>query len=108
MPDMFEKIKSIAEYIAPDLFHSQVTTLLLLICITVVAVLAYYLTKAILMLFEHVILRSPTEWDDDLLNVRFTRAVSQLSPALVVSWMLPHLFGDTDGSVGWIDVVTSL
>ena len=108
MADMFDKIRSIAESLAPDFFHSQLTTLLLLLCIAVVAVAAYYLTKAVLMLFERVILRSPTEWDDDLLNVRFTRAVSQLSPALVVSWMLPHLFGDVDRSVGWIDVVTSL
>lgn len=108
MADMFDKIKSIAESVAPDFLHSQLTTLLLLLCIAVVAVAAYYLTKAVLMLFEHVILRSPTEWDDDLLNVRFTRAVSQLSPALVVSWMLPHLFGDGDRSVGWIDGVTSL
>lgn len=108
MADMFDKIKSIAESLAPDFLHSQLTTVLLLLCIAVVAVAAYYLTKAVLMLFEHVILRSPTEWDDDLLNVRFTRAVSQLSPALVVSWMLPHLFGDGDRSVGWIDGVTSL
>lgn len=108
MADMFDRIKIIAESLAPDFFHSQLTTLLLLLCIAVVAVAAYYLTKAVLTLFEHVILRSPTEWDDDLLNVRFTRAVSQLSPALVVSWMLPHLFGDGDRSVGWIDGVTSL
>ena len=108
MADMFDRIKTIAESVAPDFFHSQLTTLLLLLCIAVVAVAAYYLTKAVLTLFEHVILRSPTEWDDDLLNVRFTRAVSQLSPALVVSWMLPHLFGDGDRSVGWIDGVTSL
>lgn len=108
MADMFDRIKTIVESVAPDFFHSQLTTLLLLLCIAVVAVAAYYLTKAVLMLFEHVILRSPTEWDDDLLNVRFTRAVSQLSPALVVSWMLPHLFGDGDRSVGWIDGVTSL
>lgn len=108
MADMFDRIKTIAESVAPDFFHSQVVTLLLLLCIAVVAVAAYYLTKAVLMLFERVILSSPTEWDDDLLNVRFTRAVSQLSPALVVSWMLPHLFGDGDRSVGWIDGVTSL
>jgi hypothetical protein len=108
MADMFDRIKTIAESVAPDFFYSQVVTLLLLLCIAVVAVAAYYLTKAVLMLFERVILRSPTEWDDDLLNVRFTRAVSQLSPALVVSWMLPHLFGDGDRSVGWIDGVTSL
>lgn len=108
MADMFDKIKSIAESVAPDFLHSQLTTLLLLLCIAIMAVAAYYLTKAVLMLFERVILRSPTEWDDDLLNVRFTRAVSQLSPALVVSWMLPHLFGDGDRSVGWIDGVTSL
>ena len=72
---MFEKIKYVADYVAPNFFHSQVTTLLLLVCIAVVAVAAYYFAKAVLLLSEHVILRSPTEWDDDLLNQRFTRAV---------------------------------
>ena len=30
---------------------------------------------------------------DDLFNSRFLGAVSQLSPALVVKWMLPGFFG---------------
>lgn len=105
---MFEYIKNLADSVSPVVFHSQVTTLLLLLCIAVAAVVAYYLTKGFLMLFERVITHSPTKWDDDLLNERFTRALSQLSPALVVSWMLPRFFGDGVESVGWIDVVTSL
>lgn len=105
---MFEYIKNLADSVSPVVFHSQVTTLLLLLCIAVAAVVAYYLTKGFLMLFERVITHSPTKWDDDLLNDRFTRALSQLSPALVVSWMLPRFFGDGVESVGWIDVVTSL
>lgn len=105
---MFEYIKNLADSVSPVVFHSQVTTLVLLLCIAVAAVAAYYLTKGFLMLFERVITHSPTKWDDDLLNERFTRALSQLSPALVVSWMLPRFFGDGVESVGWIDVVTSL
>ncbi len=60
------------------------------------------------LLLLQLILRSPTEWDDDLLNPRFMRAVSQLSPAITVAWLLPKFFSDTPGEVRWIDILTSL
>lgn len=79
----------------------------LLIGIAIVSILSYYLTKAILWSLEKAIQRSPTHWDDDIFNRRFNRGVSQLAPALMVSWLLPRLFGDNGDSVHWLDVVTS-
>lgn len=79
----------------------------LLLGIAIVSILSYYLTKAILWSLEKAIQRSPTHWDDDIFNRRFNRGVSQLAPALMVSWLLPRLFGDNGDSVHWLDVVTS-
>ncbi|MDE5705421.1 mechanosensitive ion channel domain-containing protein [Muribaculum sp.] len=105
---MSESIKEIVGTIAPETLHPHLATVLLLTGIAIISVIAYFVTKGVLMMFEKMILRSPTEWDDDMLNPRLMRAVSQLAPALVISWLLPQTFADSPGSVKWIDVVTSL
>ena len=105
---MVEYIKEVAASVAPQFAHEQVQNILLLCCIAAMSVAAYYLAKGLLVLFEKVVLRSPTQWDDDLINMRLLKAVSQLAPALIVTWMLPQFFSEGDTSVRWIDVVTSL
>ncbi len=105
---MSDSIKEIVGTIAPETLHPHLASVLLLSGIAIVAMIAYFVTKGVLMMFEKVILRSPTDWDDDMLNPRLMRAVSQLAPALVVSWLLPQTFADSPASVKWIDVVTSL
>lgn len=65
---------------------------LLLVITLLSAVLCYYITKYFLRALEKLILKSPTEWDDDLINMRFLKAVSQLAPAICVRWMLPGFF----------------
>ncbi len=82
-------------------------TLILLTGIALVSVGAYYAAKCVLWIIERGVKRSPTEWDDDIVNSRFTRAVSQLAPALVVSWLLPKFFGSNPDQVRWLDVLTS-
>ena len=89
-------------------FHQVAVDGLMALLIVVCAVAAYYVTRVLLQVIERLILRSPTEWDDDLLTPRFLRAVSQLAPAIVVAWMLPRCFGDSPGSVMWLDGLTSL
>ena len=105
---MSDSIKEIVGTIAPETLHPHLASVLLLSGIAIVAMIAYFVTKGVLMMFEKVILRSPTDWDDDMLNPRLMRAVSQLAPALVVSCLLPQTFADSPASVKWIDVVTSL
>lgn len=105
---MSDSIKEIVGTIASETLHPHLASVLLLSGIAIVAMIAYFVTKGVLMMFEKVILRSPTDWDDDMLNPRLMRAVSQLAPALVVSWLLPQTFADSPASVKWIDVVTSL
>ena len=104
---MFEQIRSILSGFVTGPFNGQIITAILLTALALVAVAAYYITKMVLYGVEKVIMRSPTEWDDDLLNPRFMKAVSQLAPAIVVSWLLPQLFTESPWSVRNIDMLTS-
>lgn len=88
--------------------NSVIITLVLLAGIFIASVACYYITKWLLHFLEKVVLRTPTEWDDDLLNPRMMRAVSQLAPAFAVRWLIPGLFGDTADSVEWLSAITSL
>ncbi len=81
---------------------------LLLIFIAIISAASYYLVKHLLSFLEKFVLRSPTNWDDDLFTPRFMRAVSQLAPALIVNWMLPGFFGENASSVFWLRSLTSL
>lgn len=72
------------------------------------AVLCYYVTKIILRLLERLVLRSPTEWDDDLVNMRLLKAISQLAPAICVRWMLPGFFSAHPVAFKWLSSITSL
>lgn len=83
-------------------------TVILLCGIALTACAAYWLTKWMLRLVEHIVLRSPTDWDDALINRSLLKALSQLSPAFAVSWMLPGFFGDDEASFLWLSSVTSL
>lgn len=80
----------------------------LLAGITIGSVVAYYLSKYMLKAVEYIVHKSPTTWDDDLINDRLMRAIAQLSPAMAVHWLIPGLFGETAGSVDWLSAITSL
>ena len=104
---LINSIKESLEGVIYGPFSSQIITLILLFSLGLLAVAAYYIAKMILNVLEKVILRSPTEWDDDMFNPSFMKAVSQLAPAIVVSWLLPEFFSDTPDSVRWVDTLTS-
>lgn len=104
---MFENIEDYLRSSIDGSGAEWIVTLILLGGIAAVSVLAYYAAKGALWLVERAVMRSPTEWDDDLINPRFTRAVSQLAPAMVVSWLLPHFFGENPEQVHWLSVLTS-
>lgn len=60
------------------------------IAIALVAWVAYVVCIKILVpLVNYITLKTDTEWDDDLLNEKVLRAVSQLVPAILVAWLLP-------------------
>ncbi len=89
-------------------YRSQIISLLTAAGIFVTAVAAYYVCKWILYLVGIAIDKTPTKWDDDLIDHRLMRAVSQLAPALTVNWLLPAFFRANEFHyVRWITVLTS-
>lgn len=78
------------------------------LCIVAVAAVAgYWLTRLLLRALESFVSRSSTTWDDDLLNLRMMRAISQLTPAIVVWALLPAAYaGGSDATVRFVDIAT--
>lgn len=83
-------------------------TVSVLVGIAVLMVASYYLCEVILMLVSKLVEKTETDWDDDLLNTRFLKALSQLAPALVLNWLLPEFFFRETDPIHWIKLVTSL
>lgn len=89
-------------------YHTQIITWILLAGIALTAVAAYYVSKIVLYGIGYLVDKSPTKWDDDLIDHRFLRAVSQLAPALVIDRLLPAFFRANEiDYVHWIKVLTS-
>ena len=86
----------------------MIINILLLLFVGAISVASYYLLKYLLRIVEKIILRSPTHWDDDLINSRLLQAISQLAPALLVNWMLPGFFGRSPMAFRWLSALTSL
>lgn len=74
--------------------------------IAVLAVGSYYLMRLVEGGVMFFVRKSPTKWDDDILNTRCLKAISQLVPAIVVALLLPRFFSESDSSVRWIDIFT--
>lgn len=85
-----------------------IISLILLIGTAAVAVIAYWLTKLLLYGVERIVYHSPTDWDNDLIDSNLLKAVSQLSPAFAVSYILPELFGWSPASFYWLSALTKL
>lgn len=104
---MFEQLRS---YLSSTIgIHQGLPlTLTLLAFIACVCVASYYICKFLLAGVERVVHRTSTDWDDDLITPRFLRAVSQLAPAFVVSWLLPGFFQASDSDARWLSTITSL
>ena len=77
-----------------------------LIGMALIAIVSYHAFRKVEAIAMHFISKSSTTWDDDLLNDRFLRAVSNLMPALVVYYLSPLVFSSITGSAGWVNVAT--
>jgi len=87
--------------------HSRfITTSVEIATIALTAIASYYIMRLIETAAIYFISKSRTRWDDDLLNQRFLKALSQLMPAIVVAWLLPQFFKAHDYTYNWIRVVT--
>ena len=77
-----------------------------LIGMALIAIVSYHAFRKVEAIAMHFISKSSTTWDDDLLNDRFLRAVSNLMPALVVYYLSPLVFSSITGSAGWVHAAT--
>lgn len=74
--------------------------------IFLISVASYFLFKNLLTPVIHIITRkTATEWDEDILDSRAMKAISQLAPALVLSWLLPSAVSN---HIWWVDIFERL
>ncbi|MDE6277814.1 MAG: mechanosensitive ion channel family protein [Muribaculaceae bacterium] len=104
---MLDYLRHVATEIIPASWPSWLSIVILCAGVALVAVLTYYIAIYFLRIVEKVISRTPTTWDDDLLNRRILRAISQLAPAITVNWLLPALFGHTPQTFNLLSTLTS-
>ncbi|MDE6330648.1 MAG: mechanosensitive ion channel family protein [Muribaculaceae bacterium] len=108
---MDQTIAKIRDFLLAGLGDSMpdgVITVIILAGIALTACVAYWVCKGLLHVLGIAIDRTPTKWDDDLLDDRFMRSVSMLAPALVVNWLLPaFMLASETGYIRWIKVLTS-
>lgn len=105
---MFENIRSFLLENIQGPYGEQLVTVIILAGIVACAVGVYYLCSWLLRAVERLVAATPTDWDDDMVNPRFLRAVAQLAPAIVVKWMLPGFFGETEEMLEFLSKLTSL
>ena len=74
--------------------------------VALLAITSYYIFRKTEAIAVYFIKKSQTSWDDDILNDRFMRAVSNLMPALVVYYFSPRLLGSTIDSADWIRIAS--
>lgn len=100
----------IHDFLATFLSEDNVKTALLpvsLLVIGLLACLSYLFCKSVLTVVVNFITsRTPSEWDDDLLNTRFLSAFSQLAPAIVIACLLPDAFDRQGRLYVWLTKLT--
>lgn len=104
---MIATIKDLLSQTITGPYQSGLIDTTVLLLIAVVAVVSYFIAKGLLYLIDKAVKRTPTSWDDDMLTHRLFRAVAQLAPALIVSWLLPNFFDDATALHHWARVLTS-
>lgn len=105
---MFITIREFLLELFPGQYAWSISTAIILLGVLLVAVAFYYILKYILQGLESLVFRTPTEWDDDLINARFLRSVAQLAPAICVRWLLLGFFGESADSIRWLSILTSI
>ncbi len=104
---MFRIISDFLNTYVGQPYGSVLPDLIILVGIALLAVASYYVLEWILAGFSKLISRTRTTWDDDLLNSRMLRAVSQLAPAVVVKWLLVGFFAE-GSAYGFLTTLTTL
>ncbi len=82
------------------------SSLILLVGVGLVAVAGYYVSIVILRLIAKIVERTETDWDDDLINAPILKAISMLTPAIILSRLFPFCFSRMGTFAGIIHLLT--
>ena len=94
------------EFLSNNSIEDLYTPLMLLIIALVAVTAFWFCVRVVSVIVKLVTSRTATEWDDDLLNKKVLRAISQLAPALFVSYMLPDAFDHNTTAEEWLTKLT--
>ncbi len=98
------------DFLSSFLSEANARTALLPVSLVVIGLLAwisYLFCKSVLtVVVRFITSRTPSEWDDDLLNTRFLSAFSQLAPAIVIACLLPNAFDSQGKLYIWLTKLT--
>lgn len=102
---MFEQLRLILDQYLPGVFVREAVLLLI---IAVIAVVAYFMARVLMIEVEKLIIRSKSELDDIIFNKALCTSIARLVPALVVNHCLPQLIDNTTSLHRWIQTLTNL
>ena len=87
--------------------QSWTINIILLATLCIGSIVTYYLTILILRGVAIVVEKTETDWDDDLINAKLLKALSLLSPAIVVDILLPYCFYKPAGVASVLHIITA-
>lgn len=86
--------------------QSSVADGILFVTIILLAVVTYYVARALLVIVAYLVEKTPTKWDDDLITTKLLKGISQLAPAITIALLLPSLFPAEGVAIQWIRILT--
>lgn len=106
---MDKLLRRLLDSCMPESIADRMMTPCALLTIAVLAYLSYLILRRIVMpVVMQITKHTNTDWDDDLLNDRVLKAMSQLAPALLVAALLPDAFTNGSTLQEWITKGTEL
>lgn len=105
--ELFDKtLKVILENGIDPNYAGQLTTLIMLVSVIILSWIANFITKRfILLLVKLYVKRSKNQWDDVFYENKVFNRLSQLSPALIVYFLIPIALPH---HIGWVNFIQIL
>lgn len=84
-------------------------TFILLVILLLVSIIAYYITKRLVVVqLSRLLERTQNEWDDLLIRQKFFRRLAKIVPALIVIYFAPLVFADFPGLIPVVAIITNV
>lgn len=100
-------INSFVSSLIPSGSPQWLATSIYISVLLVVCCIAYFISVYFLRLLGKIASRTPTDWDDALLNRKMRRAISFLAPAVAANWLLGSLFAGMPRTFNFLNTAFS-